>query len=97
MVTGQIRWGVVVLTVLCVASIFFFPATRGPYSVVHGPVTALQSAHAAAHLRIAIVQAGLNSFRNHRIPLLLWVSCMAVLYTEFYSPSLADFQTILRC
>jgi hypothetical protein len=97
MVTGQIKWEVVVLTVLCVALIFFFPATRGPYSAVHGPVTALQSAHAAAHLRIAIVQAALSSFRNHGIRLLLSVSCMAVLYAEFHSASLADFQTILRC
>ena len=37
--------------------IFFFPAMQGPYSVVHGPVTALLAARAASGLRVAIVRA----------------------------------------
>ncbi len=31
------------VAIVCATAIFFFPAVRGPYSVVHGPVTALRS------------------------------------------------------
>ena len=32
-----------VVAILCVLTIFLFPVVQGPYSAVHGPVTALQS------------------------------------------------------
>jgi len=40
--------------------IFFFPVMQGPYSVVHGPASALQAARSAARLRIVIMQGALN-------------------------------------
>jgi hypothetical protein len=49
-----------VLSVLCVLLIFLFPTFNGPYSAVHGPVTALLSLRAAARIRVGIVLAGLN-------------------------------------
>ncbi len=39
----QLSYEIVILAILCTAGIFFFPAVRGPYSAVHGPVTALRS------------------------------------------------------
>lgn len=33
----------VLLVVICVAALFFFPVAHGSYSAVHGPVTALRS------------------------------------------------------
>ena len=48
-------------SILCVLMIFLFPAMQGPYSAVHGPVTALLSMKAAASLRIGIVVAGLGA------------------------------------
>jgi hypothetical protein len=67
MYSGRIERNLLVPTVvalLCVLTIFFFPAMQGPYSVVHGPVTALLSARAADGLRMTIVQAGLKPVRS---------------------------------
>jgi len=63
MSVGRIEGGFALLVVLCVLSIFFFPGAQGPYSVVHGPVTALLAARAAAGLRMAI--AGVQLVRNY--------------------------------
>src|ERR1041385_703148 len=51
---SRIEGALALIAVICVLSIFFFPAMRGPYSVVHGPVTALLAARAAAGLRMSI-------------------------------------------
>lgn len=59
---NRIETALAVIAVMCVLSIFFFPAVRGPYSVVHGPVTALLAARAAAGLRMAI--AAVRVVRN---------------------------------
>ena len=55
---GRIVCALAVVAVVSVLSIFFFPSLQGPYSVVHGPVTALLSFRAATMLRNAIVRAG---------------------------------------
>ena len=47
MIPGRIGCELAVLTVLCVLIVFFFPVMQGPFSVVHGPATALQGARAA--------------------------------------------------
>ncbi len=52
------------LAVVCVLLIFFFPTVHGPYSVVHGPVTALLSMRAAANLRIRIVRSALVTMKG---------------------------------
>ena len=59
---NRIESALAVIAVVCVLSVFFFPALRGPYSVVHGPVTALLAARAASGLRMAI--AGVRLVRN---------------------------------
>jgi hypothetical protein len=48
------------VAVLGVLAVLLFPAIQGPYSAVHGPVTALQSARASAGLRMAIMHAGVS-------------------------------------
>ncbi|MGC1453011.1 MAG: hypothetical protein WA830_23515 [Candidatus Sulfotelmatobacter sp.] len=85
------------MTVLCVLMIFFFPVMQGPYSVVHGPATALQAARAAARLRIIIVQGALNSQGNILISPLVLLSWMLLSQAEFRSLSLLEYNTILRC
>jgi len=67
MIPDRIGCELAVLTILCVLMIFFFPLMQGPYSVVHGPATALQAARAAARLQIIIVQGALNSLGNFLI------------------------------
>jgi hypothetical protein len=59
---SRIEGALALIAVICVLSIFFFPAMRGPYSVVHGPVTALLAARAAAGLRMSI--AGVRVVRE---------------------------------
>jgi hypothetical protein len=84
-----------VVTILCVLGIFFFPATAGPYSAVHGPVSGLLAIRAAMKLRWAMAlvaamasQLGLNM-------------CFALLRpdqssdTIFFSPP--EYSAILRC
>jgi hypothetical protein len=97
MMVSQIGWELALLTVLCVVAVFFFPAMQGPYSAVHGPVTALQSAQAAARIRLSIVQALLNTFGNYRIPLPPGVNCAGGLFEELPWPNLAECDTVLRC
>ena len=94
MVSGRIGSELAVMAVLCVLMIFLFPAMQGPYSVVHGPVTALLAARAAVRLRIAIVQGALNSVGNYLVSPL---SGMSLSPAEFQSISLPEYNTILRC
>lgn len=63
MTPGRIACALAVLAALCVLAIFFFPSIEGPYSVVHGPVTALLSIRAAAPLRV-IIRAGVRAMRD---------------------------------
>lgn len=87
----------VVLAVVCVAVVFFFPAIQGPYSAVNGPVTAFQSAQAAARVRVAIVLAAFSRIGNFRIPSLAWVSSATIMCVELQTPSGGERGTILRC
>lgn len=101
MTSGRIAGTLVVIAVFCVLTIFFFPAMQGPYSVVHGPVTALLSIRAAAGLRMAIVRAGLSVVRSclsfARLALVL-LSSTAVSIVEFATASLPPgCDVILRC
>ena len=97
MIPGRIGCQLAVLTILCVLMIFFFPLMQGPYSVVHGPATALQAARAAARLRIVIVQGALNSLGSFLISPLVILSWMLLSQAEFRSVSLPEYNTILRC
>ena len=65
MTSGRIACALAVLAVVCVLTVFFFPAVQGPYSAVHGPVTVMRAARAAAGLRMAVERAGLNCVRRH--------------------------------
>ena len=60
----RIEYALAVVAVLCVLTIFFFPAMQGPYCAVHGPVTALLSIRASATLRLRIVRSGLTALRD---------------------------------
>lgn len=97
MIPCRIGCELAVLTILCVLMIFFFPVIHGPYSVVHGPATALQAARAAARLRIIIVQGALSSLGNFLISPLVILSWMLLSQAEFRSIGLPEYNTILRC
>ena len=86
-----------VVAVLCVLTIFLFPSMQGPYSVVHGPVTALLAVRAAARVRTAIVQAAFGSLGNCLISPLAVLSWMSLPEAGFRSVALPECNTILRC
>jgi len=64
MPVDRIEGALAVVAVLCVLTIFFFPAMQGPYCVVHGPVTALLSIRASAALRMRMVRTGRTALRD---------------------------------
>jgi hypothetical protein len=85
------------IVLVCLLAIFFFPGGQGPYSAVHGPVTALQAARAAARLRIDILQAALIYFRNCVASPLLMFCGITYSHAELPPMNLVDCSTILRC
>ncbi len=97
MVPGRIGCELAVVAVLCVLMIFLFPAIQGPYSVVHGPVTALLAARAAARVRSAIVQAAFGSLGNCLISPLAVLSWIPLAEPDFLSVTLPEGNSILRC
>jgi hypothetical protein len=92
----RIGYALAVLAVVCVLSVFFFPAMHGPYSVVNGPVTALLAARAAAGLRIALT--GLSVLGLWLSGVLILMSWATGLIAEFLAGSLsAGCNRVLRC
>ena len=64
MPADRIEGALAVVAVLCVLTIFLFPAMEGPYCAVHGPVTALLSIRASATLRLRMLRSGLTALRD---------------------------------
>ena len=86
-----------VVGILCVLTVFFCPVMQGPYSVVHGPVTALQGARAAAGSRMAMVRAALalSSFSIGPLPT---ASALALPHFDVLpDSSIIRFDMTLRC
>ena len=97
MIAGRIGCELAVVAVLCVLTIFLFPAMQGPYSVVNGPGTALQAIRAAARMRKLIMQAAFRSLWNGLISPLAALSWMSPPEAGFHSAILSECNTILRC
>jgi hypothetical protein len=96
---GRIVGALAVMAVLSMLAIFFFPSVQGPYSVVHGPCTALLSLRAATMVRNAIVRAGQSlrqSCERMSAVLLPW-SAKAVSATELPASLSLVSGSILRC
>lgn len=100
MTIGRIACALAVFAVLCVLAIFFFPSIEGPYSAVHGPVTALLSIHAAARLRV-IIRAGVRAMRSR-----LGYAYLKLVSLQFLASPCAEFSrqtlnagslAVLRC
>lgn len=100
MIVRRFGWKMAVLAILVVLSVavvFFFPAMKGPYSAVNGPVTALQSVKAAARLRVAIVDAAFTLIHNAKISTQVWISFVTIMRIEPPAPASVQGSAILRC
>ena len=96
---GKIACALAVIAVLSVLATFFFPSLQGPYSVVHGPVTALLSLRAATMMRNAIVRAGQSvrqSFERMSAVLPAW-STKAISAVEMPADLFSVSSSVLRC
>lgn len=96
MISGRIGDALATLAVVCVLTIFLFPAMQGPYSVVHGPASALLAIRAAAKVRTAIVQAARRSL-GALTSLLVALRGMFVAEPDLYALPLLERSAILRC
>ncbi len=98
MTLGRIAYGLAVIAVFCVLAVFFSHAIQGPYSVVHGPVTALLSLRAAAGVRMAIMHAGLNALAMRVSFALVLVSWVPLWIQDSQADSLpGSGSQVLRC
>jgi len=97
MISDRIGCELAMVAVLCVLMIFLFPSTQGSYSVVHGPVTALLAARAAARVRSAIKRSASNLLGKVPISPLSVLSWLLPSNTESRSLNLPECRTILRC
>ena len=95
MYSGRIGCDLAILAVLCVLSIFLFPAGHGPYSVIHGPVTALQAVRVAGRLRLAILAAALTL--SFALTPVVTLSSIQLSRSQSLPASLLALNTILRC
>jgi len=88
---------IALLTVLSVLVIFLLPGVQGPYSVVHGPASALQAARAAVRVKVAIEQSALTSPTNAAISAAIVLCLMSLSNPKFRSVGSPDYSSILRC
>jgi hypothetical protein len=92
----QLSYEVAVLAILCSTALFFFPAVRGPYSAVHGPVTALRSIQKRLRIWLVMALAALHVFggRLTACHFVLWMLLRSVLSSRWSPPESA---LALRC
>ena len=92
----QLSYEFALVAILCTVALFLFPAVQGPYSAVHGPVTALLSLKAKVFLCLALLLAAMH----------LLTRCVAVWHLALrgpldglFFPASSDSQlaAVLRC
>jgi hypothetical protein len=85
------------LILICVLSLFFFPAAKGPYSAVHGPATTLQAARFSVRLRNAIAAVLSSASPAIILDRAGYFSSVALLGITFAAGNWISTETILRC
>jgi hypothetical protein len=95
-VLRQLSYELTLVAILCIIALFLFPAVQGPYSAVHGPVTALLSIKAKLFLCLTLLLAAMH----------LLVRCVAICACAF-RPSVdgsflraaldSEHTSVLRC
>ena len=96
---NRLAFWLAMVSVVCVLAVFFFPSTQGPYSAVHGPVTVMHAARAAAGVRMAVERAALTVFHTSRDgAVLILLHSNATPIVDFQlNRMLSGFAPSLRC
>jgi hypothetical protein len=96
LVTRNFDFKFAALAILCIVFAFFFPAVRGSYSAVHGPVTALRSVRERVTVWLVLALAALHRW-GHR----LLTGCLSVLgwtcHAVFLAHDPPNAICLLRC
>jgi hypothetical protein len=92
----QLSYEFAFVAILCTVALFLFPAVQGPYSAVHGPVTALVSLKAKVFLCLALLLAAMHLFARCVAVCLLAprISLDALFLPRSFDSEHAD---VLRC
>jgi hypothetical protein len=95
-ISRQLSYEFAVVAILCTVALFLFPAVQGPYSAVHGPVTALLSLKAKVFLCLALLLAAMHlSARCVAVcHLALRISLDGLFFPRSFDSEHAD---VLRC
>jgi hypothetical protein len=96
---NRLAFWLAMVSVVCVLAVFFFPSVQGPYSAVHGPVTVMHAARAAAGVRMAVERAALTVFHTSRAgAVLILLHSNTIPGVDFQLNSeLSGFVPSLRC
>jgi len=98
MTIGRIACALAIFVIFGVLAIFLFHGIEGPYSAVHGPVTALLSIRGAAILRLAIARAALRMVRGAMACALVVIYWSAFSYADSGGGIVsAHCGSVLRC
>jgi hypothetical protein len=95
--SGRLRRELSVVVLLCTLGIFLFPGATGPYSAVHGPVTALLALRQALKAFWSMACAALR-----RAPMLqMQQALLVILASSLLAPlptiGCPQCATVLRC
>jgi hypothetical protein len=84
------------IAMVCILSVFFVPLTHGPYSAVHGPMTALRSLRNRLQLALAMWLAALGFVAA---TLLARASSASVFWARQLLPGVLppELSAVLRC
>lgn len=92
----ELTYEFAIVVALCAVALFLFPAARGSYSAVHGPVTALRSPANKLRLWFLLVLAALNIVGRHK-PWCNSLFCISRIDVSRPPSSPPEEISILRC
>ena len=97
MTSSRLRCELIVLVVLAIVTVFFFPSSLDAYSVVHGPATVFQGARTAARAYASIVQAALVVVTITLVLPLVVLARLEAVKAMLHQLSVRENSSTLRC
>lgn len=85
---------ITLVAMVCVLSIFFIPLAHGPYSAVHGPMTALRSLRHKLQLVLSICLAALQVFMAGLAAAAMHVQVSRL---SLFGSNVPELNAVLRC